>query len=191
MSQTTDGEHIRRKSPPATLRCSGRSKSPKRRSTSPRRRGGVNGAAAHWLILARSSGSESKLSAVRFSTYCFAEGITSGLRVLGTLPCDEQVTVETDQPLFELSNPGIDRTFQYTTFCRSAQIGCEPKASVIREDDGGGRCVNSESKTERHMGRCPCDFRHDYPAVIVQFETVQPSRTESVKPSSGCQGSAG
>lgn len=32
--------------------------------------------------------------------------------------------------------------------------------------------------------------RHDYPAVIVQFETVQPSRTESVKPSGGCQGSA-
>ena len=93
----------------------------------------MNGAAAHWLILARSSGSESKLSAVRFSTYLFAEGITSGLRVLGTLPCDEQVTVETDQPLFELSNPGLDRTFQYTTFRRSAQIGCEPKVSVMRK----------------------------------------------------------
>ena len=35
----------------------------------------MNGAAAHWLILARSSGSESELSAVRFSTYSFVGGI--------------------------------------------------------------------------------------------------------------------
>lgn len=62
--------------------------------------------------------------------------------------------------------------------------------SVIHEDDGGGRCVNSESKTERHMGRHPCDSRHAYPAVIVQFATVQSRTTESVKPSGGYQGSA-
>ena len=35
----------------------------------------MNGAAARWLILARSSGSESELSAVRFSTYSFVGGI--------------------------------------------------------------------------------------------------------------------
>ena len=35
----------------------------------------MDGAAAHWLILARSSGSESELSAVRFSTYSFAGDI--------------------------------------------------------------------------------------------------------------------
>ena len=75
MPQTADGGHIRRKSPDAALWRGCISKSPKRRSASSRRRGGVNGAAAHWLILARSSGSESELSAVRFSTYSFAGGI--------------------------------------------------------------------------------------------------------------------
>lgn len=40
------------------------------------------------------------------------------------------------------------------------------------------------------MGRRPCDFRHDYPAVIVQFEIVQPRTTESVKQSGGWLGSA-
>ena len=72
MSQTTDGEHIRSQSPDAALRLNCISKSSKRRSASSQRRGGVNGAAAHWLTLARSSGSESELSAVRFSTYSFA-----------------------------------------------------------------------------------------------------------------------
>ena len=140
MSQTTDGEHIRRKSPPATLRCSGRSKSPKRRSTSPRRRGGVNGAAAHWLILARSSGSESKLSAVRFSTYCFAEGITSGLRVLGTLPCDEQVTVETDQPLLNYQTP------EWTGLFSIRHIGARLKSAASRTGDGANERGNRTPK---------------------------------------------
>ena len=126
MSQTTDGEHIRRKSPPATLRCSGRSKSPKRRSTSPRRRGGVNGAAAHWLILARSSGSESELSAVRFSTYSFAGDIHE--RTLRSRHASLRRTGHrrNRSAPFELSNPGLDRTFQYTTYRRSAQICREP-----------------------------------------------------------------
>ena len=75
MSQTTDGEHIRSQSPDAALRLNCISKSSKRRSASSQRRGGVNGAAAHCLTLARSSGSESELSAVRFSTYSFAGDI--------------------------------------------------------------------------------------------------------------------
>ena len=75
MSQTTDGEHIYSKSPLPALWLSRQSKSSKRRSASFQRREGVNGAAAHWLILARSSGSESELSAVRFSTYSFVGGI--------------------------------------------------------------------------------------------------------------------
>ena len=84
----------------------------------------MNGAAAHWLILARSSGSESELSAVRFSTYSFAGGIASGPCVLGTLPCDEQVTVETDHPqilnyqTFRL----YSQTFQDTTVYPTNQI---------------------------------------------------------------------
>lgn len=32
------------------------------------------------------------------------------------------------------------------------------------------------------MGRRLCDFRHDYPAMIAQFETVWQRTTESVKP---------
>lgn len=64
----------------------------------PQRRGGVNGAAAHWLILARSSGSESELSAVRFSTYSFVGGIHERTLRSRHASCDEQVTVETDHP---------------------------------------------------------------------------------------------
>ena len=75
MSQTTDGGHIYSKSPLPALWLSRQGKSSKRRSASSQRREGVNGAAAHWLILARSSGSESELSAVRFSTYSFVGGI--------------------------------------------------------------------------------------------------------------------
>ena len=75
ISQTTDGGHIYSKSPLPALWLSRQSKSSKRRSASSQRREGVNGAAAHWLILARSSGSESELSAVRFSTYSFVGGI--------------------------------------------------------------------------------------------------------------------
>ena len=60
----------------------------------------MNGAAAHWLILARSSGSESELSAIRFSTYSFAKGrLRVDFRILGTLPRGEQIAVETDRPL--------------------------------------------------------------------------------------------
>ena len=62
----------------------------------------MNGAAAHWLILARSSGSESELSAIRFSTYSFAKGrLRVDFRILGTLPRGEQIAVETDRPQVE------------------------------------------------------------------------------------------
>ena len=38
---------------------------------------------------------------------------SSGLRVLGTLDCDEQIIVETDQPHIELSNPGRSRIIKF------------------------------------------------------------------------------
>ena len=124
MSQTTDGEHIYSKSPPPALWLNWRSKSSKRRSASSQRRGGVNGAAAHWLILARSSGSESELSAVRFSTYSFVGGIHewtlrsrhASLRRTGHRR-------NRSSPNLELSSLWFfNQTFQNTTICWMAQV---------------------------------------------------------------------
>ena len=74
MSQTTDGEHIYSKVPCRPCGSAGKASLLNDAQHPPKTRG-VNGAAAHWLILARSSGSESELSAVRFSTYSFVGGI--------------------------------------------------------------------------------------------------------------------
>ena len=124
MSQTTDGEHIYSESPLPALWLSWQSKSSKRRSASPQRRGGVNGAAAHWLILARSSGSESELSAVRFSTYSFVGGIHewtlrsrhASLRRTGHRR-------NRSSPNLELSSLWFfNQTFQNTTICWMAQV---------------------------------------------------------------------
>ena len=75
----------------------------------------MNGAAAHWLILARSSGSESELSAIRFSTYSFAKGrLRVDFRILGTLPRGEQIAVETDRPLLIFQTiVALEHTFLY------------------------------------------------------------------------------
>ena len=118
ISQTTDGGHIYSKSPLPALWLSRQSKSSKRRSASFQRREGVNGAAAHWLILARSSGSESELSAVRFSTYSFVWASTSGPYVLGTLPATNRSPSKPIIPILNYQSPVQDRTFQDIMECQ-------------------------------------------------------------------------
>lgn len=98
MSQTTDGEHIRSQSPDAALRLNCISKSSKRRSASSQRRGGVNGAAAHWLILTKNQAARANSVRLDLALILLPGSSTSGPGVLGTLPCSEQVTVETDRP---------------------------------------------------------------------------------------------
>ena len=118
MSQTTDGEHIRSQSPDAALRLNCISKSSKRRSASSQRRGGVNGAAAHWLILTKNQAARANSVRLDLALILLPGSSTSGPGVLGTLPCSEQVTVETDRPPnLELSSFRLfGRTFQHTPY---------------------------------------------------------------------------
>ena len=87
---------------------------------------------------------------------------TSGPCVLGTLPCDEQVTVETDQPDIELSIriPVYDRTFHYIPAARKSKsvISRSPYALGAGLDALGSR---------PHLFRAGLDALHLIRAVIL------------------------
>ena len=79
----------------------------------------MNGAAAHWLILARSSGSESELSAVRFSTCCLREDINERTPAFSArFPATNRSPSKPISPNLELSSSAgaiSDQLRQYTT----------------------------------------------------------------------------
>ena len=58
----------------------------------------MNGAAAHWLILTKNQAARANSVRLDLALILLPGSSTSGPGVLGTLPCSEQVTVETDHP---------------------------------------------------------------------------------------------
>ena len=97
----------------------------------------MNGAAAHWLILARSSGSESELSAVRFSTYSFAGDIHE--RTLRSRHASLRRTGHRrnrSAPILNYQAPVVNRTFQSTPDQRlmqsAAGITAHPADSAVQ-----------------------------------------------------------
>ena len=134
LSQTTVGEHIRSTSPLPALWLRRQSKSSKRRSASPQGRGRVNGAAAHWLVpSAKHQAARANSVRLDLALILLQGTSTSGPCVLGTLPCDEQVTVETDQPhMFNYQAPAV----------LTGLFGIAPKRSACNS----GRCPPTEKE---------------------------------------------
>ena len=68
----------------------------------------MNGAAAHWLILTKNQAARANSVRLDLALILLPGSSTSGPGVLGTLPCSEQVTVETDRPRWRRGelNPG-------------------------------------------------------------------------------------